>query len=146
MYIRKDALSARTAALQDADNMNIESGYISLRGLRFHACHGVLPQERITGNDYILDVCVKYDVSNAVLTDNVEDTLDYARIYGIVKKEMGAPSCLLEHVAGRIGRKIFDTFPLTEEATISVMKINPPIGADCDGAEIKLHLINDKTL
>ena len=30
--------------------------YIYLDDLQFHACHGVMPQERVTGNDYIIDI------------------------------------------------------------------------------------------
>ena len=75
----------------------------------------------------------------------VEVTLNYAELYEVVKCEMMKPSDLLEHVAGRIGQAVFDTFPQILSLQVSITKLNPPMGADCDGAGVELHLINDKT-
>ena len=60
------------------------------------------------------------------------------------RREMEKPSQLLEHVAGRIGRCLIDSYPVIEEVDIEIMKINPPMGADCDGAGVELHLTNGK--
>ena len=79
-------------------------------------------------------------------TDNVADTLNYAQLLKIVKREMAVPSNLLEHVAGRIGKTVFHEFPQAEAIDLTVTKLNPPMGADCAGASVHVHLINDKTL
>ena len=79
-------------------------------------------------------------------SDDVADTLNYAQLLEIVKKEMAVPSNLLEHVAGRIGRTVFDEFPKVKSIDLTVTKLNPPMGADCAGACVHVHLINDKTL
>ena len=78
--------------------------------------------------------------------DSMEVTLNYATLYEVVKREMMIPSNLIEHVAGRIGKAVFNTFPQVKALDISLMKVNPPMGADCEGAGVELHLINDKTL
>ena len=78
-------------------------------------------------------------------SDNVDDTLNYAEIFEIINKEMQKPSCLLENVAGRIGKSIFEAMPEIESLDITVAKANPPMGADLDSASVELHLINDKT-
>ena len=116
--------------------MELENSYINLLGLRFHAYHGVLPQEREVGNDYSIDVRVKYDV----LSDDVNDTLNYATMYELIRLEMLIPSRLLEHVAYRIGDRLFKTFPEIECIEIRLMKKNPPMGADCNGAMVELVL------
>lgn len=113
--------------------------------MRFRARHGVMPQERLTGGDFMVSVGVRLDVSSAMLTDDVAHTLNYARLYELVRAEMAVPSALIEHVAGRIGQRIFSEFPQVEAADIELTKLNPPMGADCDGASVELHLINDKT-
>ena len=46
--------------------MNLRQSYILLQDLKFHAFHGVLPQERKTGNDYLVSLRIKYDVTNAL--------------------------------------------------------------------------------
>lgn len=125
--------------------MKLSLSYISLNRLRFHARHGVLPQERATGGEFIVSVRAKYLFDKALESDNVDDTINYAEIFEIINKEMLTPSCLLEHLAGRIGRSIFNRMPMIESLDITVEKTNPPMGADSDGAAVELHLINDKT-
>ena len=127
------------------DDMKITAGYIELKGLSFFARHGVMEQERVTGGTFIVDVRVKYDLSAAVRSDEVKDTLNYAELSEIINREMQTPSNLLEHLAGRIGGSIMDAFPQVEEVGITVTKKNPPLGAELEGAAVTLHLINDKT-
>ncbi|MDE7456643.1 MAG: dihydroneopterin aldolase [Prevotella sp.] len=125
--------------------MIIESSYITLREVRFHAFHGVMPQERKVGADFTVTLRVKADLSRPVFSDNVNDTLNYAALYDVLKREMAQPSRLLEHVAGRIGQAVFDSFPQVETADVTLTKLNPPMGADSEGAAVELHLINNKT-
>lgn len=124
--------------------MKIQSSYIFLRNLRFHAFHGMLPQECITGNDYLVNARIKFPLSDVFQTDCITDTISYADAYECIRREMEKPSQLLEHVAGRIGKCLIDSYPAVEEVDIEIMKINPPMGADCDGAGVELHLTNGK--
>lgn len=125
--------------------MKIRNSYIFLNGLRFHAFHGVMPQERLTGNDYRVDLKIDFPLEKAVGSDNVDDTLNYATVYIAVKEEMDVPTQLIERVAYRIADRLFRTFKVINEVEIKVEKCNPPMGADCEGAGVELHLINDKT-
>lgn len=67
-------------------------GTIEINGLEIHAGHGVLPQERMVGNTFRVDLCLDLDLSKAMDSDNVDDTVNYARVIGIVKQEMAIPS------------------------------------------------------
>lgn len=120
--------------------MTLSGGYISLRNVRFHAFHGVLPQERQVGGDFLVTVRVGYPLERAMETDNVDDTLDYAALYALVKKEMAEPSELLEHVAGRIVKAITTSFPKVTSVDLELTKLNPPMGADCEGAAVEVHV------
>ena len=126
--------------------MQVESGYIVLKEVRFHAFHGVMPQERRVGADFLVTLRLGYDLTKAMLSDDVKDTLNYAEVYHVVQEEMAIPSALLEHVAGRIANAILRQFPTVRSIDLELTKQNPPMGADSDGAGIELHLINDKTL
>ena len=126
--------------------MKLNDSYIYLTNLRFHAYHGVLPQERSVGNDYRLDLKMKYNVASAMKSDNVNDTINYAEVYKMICQEMMVPSNLLERVAYRIADRIARRFLVVEAIDIKLCKLNPPMEADCDGAGVELHLINDKTL
>ena len=125
--------------------MRIESGYIFLKDLRFHAFHGVMPQERKVGGDFLVSLRMGYDISKVMRTDEVSDTLNYAEVYALVRKEMEQPSALLERVAGRIAEALFASDPKILSIDLWLTKVNPPMGADCQGAGVELHLINDKT-
>jgi dihydroneopterin aldolase len=125
--------------------MKIKESYIYLSSLRFHAYHGVMPQERLTGNDYEVSLKIGYDVSNAAISDEVDDTLNYAGVYDIVAQEMQVPSKLLERVAWRIGDRLFRRYAFIFTVDLRLTKLNPPMGADSLGAGVELHLINDKT-
>ena len=125
--------------------MKIKNSCIFLNGLRFHAFHGVMPQERLTGNDYRVDLKIDFPLETAVGSDDVNDTLNYATVYTAVKEEMDVPSQLIERVAYRIADRLFRMFKAINEVEIKVEKCNPPMGADCEGAGVELHLINDKT-
>ncbi len=125
--------------------MVIESSYVSLRELRFHARHGVSPQETVVGADFIVSLRLGYNIERAMITDDVRDTLSYADVYEVVKREMAVPSKLLEHVAGRIADALLLAFPAIISVDLSVTKVNPPMGAHCLGAGVEIHLINNKT-
>ena len=125
--------------------MRITSSYICLRNVRFHAFHGVMPQERRVGADFIVNLRVGYPIEKAMQSDDVSDTLNYAELYAIVKAEMSVPSRLLEHVAGRVVSAIEKAFPQVTSIDLELTKQNPPMGADCDGASVEIHLINNKT-
>lgn len=132
-------------ALQDVDKMPM-TGFVYMKDIRLHAFHGVDPQEQSVGADFLLSVRVKTDLSKAVDSDNVDDTVSYAELFEIVKKEMSIPSKLLENVAGRIAKTIITTYSQIESVDISLVKLNPPMGAECAGAGIDLHINNQKTI
>ena len=125
--------------------MTLTAGYITLRNVRFHAFHGVMPQERTVGADFLVSLRLGYDLTKAMQSDEVADTLNYAEVHALVRQEMERPSALLEHVAGRIAQVLFDYDKRILSVDLWLTKVNPPMGADCQGAGVELHLINDKT-
>lgn len=118
--------------------MTLLSSHISLKNVRFHARHGVMPQERTVGADFTVNLTVSTDLSKAAETDNVADTVNYAVLYDILHEEMNVPSQLLEHVAGRVAQRIMETFPTIMTVDVEIIKNNPPMQADCDGAAVRL--------
>ncbi len=120
--------------------MRISHGYILLKDLRFQARHGVGAQETLVGNEFTVNLRLRTDLTKAVQTDDVADTLSYADVFEAVRDEMSRPSQLLEHVAGRIARRLFQDFPALDAIELKLMKRNPPMGADIDSAGVELAL------
>lgn len=114
--------------------------YIILKDLRFYAYHGVGAQETQVGNEFVLDLRLRMDWTCAIRSDDVNDALSYAEVYEAVKDEMARPSRLLEHVAGRIARRLFQDFSSLEEIELRLVKRNPPMGADIEGAGVELRV------
>ena len=122
-------------------NYKLVTNQVTLRGLRFHAYHGVLEQEKVVGNDYEVSVKMSYDMRRAIATDHVADALNYAEVYEVVKRVMAQPCQLIERVAWRICVALLNEFPAAE---VTLVKRNPPMGADCDGAEVKVKVKRGK--
>ena len=119
---------------------------ISVNRIKVYAHHGCHPQERIVGGDFYVTVSALTEVEpSAWQDDRMEGTADYSLFVDIVRREMAVPSKLLEHVAGRIVSAIEAAFPSVTSIDLELTKLNPPMGADCDGAGVEIHLINDKT-
>ncbi len=112
--------------------------YILLENIELYAHHGVFEQENKVGNIFIVDLKLKTDVSMAIETDNLNETVNYGMIYNFVKEEMSIPSKLLEHVAGRIIKRLKDEFPQIQEIEIKISKRNPPVGGQVSYASIVL--------
>lgn len=111
---------------------------IELKTMKFYAFHGVADQERRVGNTFIVDLVINVPLDKAISSDCIDDTVNYATLYELVKREMAVPSQLLEHVAGRILTSIKNHFPQIEEVEIKVSKMNPPFGGDVHSASVLL--------
>lgn len=117
---------------------------IYIRNMRLHAFHGVLPQEREVGNDYVINLTVDYPVVKAAESDSVSDTMSYADAADIIRHEMSVQSNLLENVAMRIARAILAGYAETTAVTVDIMKVAPPMQVDCDGAGVVVTLHNER--
>ena len=118
----------------------LRSQQVWLKDVKIYAYHGVLPQERVVGAYFIINIGIESDFSRAMETDELDGTISYAEVYSIIKAEMDIPSRLIEHVAGRICRALFDRFPAAEAIHLEILKENPPMGADCRGAGVSVDV------
>ncbi len=77
--------------------------HIALKGLRVRGFHGVLPSERVTGQDFVVDVCLEVDVRDAAASDDLADTVDYSALAEDLAAVIeGEPVDLLETLATRL--------------------------------------------
>jgi len=111
---------------------------IELKGMKFYAYHGVIPQERQVGNIFVVTLVLTASLQNAIEDDDLQSTIDYASAYEIVKAEMEIPSNLLEHVAGRILKSLKSAYPILSRVEIKLTKLNPPFGGDLQSVSVIL--------
>lgn len=113
-------------------------GIIKVENIRVFAHHGCLKEETKIGSDYRVDLEVKANLQTSAKTDELNDTVDYVFLNKVVIEEMEVPSKLLETVARRILDRIFKEDIMVKKATVSISKINPPIGGDVESVTIKM--------
>jgi 7,8-dihydroneopterin aldolase/epimerase/oxygenase len=99
---------------------------ISLNNVRFRAYHGLYPEERQKGNDFVVNMQVVYVAPDKPVLA-LEDTIDYAGLFDVMNIIMQEPVDLLETLVQRIAKRVKETFPSIITATVSVEKLNPPI-------------------
>lgn len=112
---------------------------IILEDIKIYAYHGVLPEESVIGTYYLVNLEVYADLWKATETDDLNDTISYADISEIIHAEMAVPSKLLEHVAGRIIKKIHEKFPQISSVKIKITKTNPPMKGEMKGASVEFQ-------
>jgi dihydroneopterin aldolase len=114
-------------------------GTIKLKNIRTFSYHGCLEEEAKIGSEYSVDLEVKTDLRKSAASDKLSDTVDYVLLNRIVKEEMGIRSHLLEHVAHRIIKRIFNECPGVSRMLVAVSKINPPIGGDVEMVTVQME-------
>jgi dihydroneopterin aldolase len=83
------------------------SDRIELRGLRVRGHHGVFDHERRDGQDFVVDLTVRLDLSKAAASDDLADTLDYGELAQRVAAIVGGePRDLIETVAGQVAEDV----------------------------------------
>jgi len=105
---------------------------ISLHGIRLHAKVGLYPEEKITGNDFEIDVDVYVDTTG-------KDTLpfiDYAIAYQIVADAFKQDGELLETFAKAIHDAIRIQFTEAGKVRVAVRKLRPPLGAEVKYSQV----------
>jgi len=111
---------------------------IELIGLEFFAYHGVYEEEQHKGNNFIVNLAVTGKFTDAVDNDNLTGTIDYEKLYTVIVEEMQIRSKLLEHVAGRILKRILDGHPEIKKLTIGIEKLDPPINGKCKATKVSI--------
>ena len=114
-------------------------GKIALEGLEFFAYHGYYPEERKIGNKYGVSIEVETNFTKAAQQDRLQFTVNYEKLYELIRTEMSVSSQLLEHLAQRIIDKTFEVFPFVKAVRVEVSKFNPPIGGVCRVAKVTLE-------
>ncbi len=114
----------------------ITMAQLILENMEFYAHHGHYSGENIIGGRFRVDVMIDTDISKAAASDDLVDAVDYSRVYALVKTEMKHVSHILEHVASRIVEAIHAEFGQVNQVTVTVSKLNPPVGGKMDRVSV----------
>lgn len=109
---------------------------IEVSGINIYAFHGCLEEEARIGGNYIVDVYLETDFTQAGLKDELSLTVDYVNVNKIVASEMAIRSNLIEHVGQRIWDKMTAELIGLNYLRIKIRKLMPPINGHVDEVAI----------
>ena len=117
---------------------------MEIKGMRFFGYHGVFPAENELGQQFYVDAILELDLMGAGLSDDLEQTVNYAEVYKTIKVVVeGDPFKLIEALAEHIALTILDTYTKVSETVVRVTKPHPPFAAQFDGVTVEIRRKRD---
>ncbi len=109
---------------------------IAVTGIRAFGRHGVYPDERRDGQEFVADVVLWLDTRQAAATDDVADTVHYGELAEEVAAILaGEPVDLLETLAARIVDAVLARRPV-QRVRVTVHKPAAPIPVPFDDVTV----------
>jgi len=113
---------------------------VGLHGAEFFARHGYYKEEQILGNYFIVDIEASFEPQNTSINDDLNNTLNYERLYQIAAEQMEHPQKLLETVAQTIADNTLQLFPYIAKLQVTVKKLNPPLKGKVAASSVTINV------
>jgi 7,8-dihydroneopterin aldolase/epimerase/oxygenase len=114
---------------------------IRLKQMRFHARHGVAPEEGVLGQQWIIDLDLVVDIAQAAATDELEHTVNYAAVYSLCQDiVVNERFALIETLANHLLSSVLSAHPKVKSTTVTIHKPQAPIPGIHDGVSITATL------
>lgn len=118
---------------------------VSVTGLRVTACHGVLPEEKVTPQPFLFDFSLAGDLSVAAESDCLRDTFDYAQACNLVREiALSRPYNLIEKLAAECAFALAERFAAARRVSVTVHKPCAPVGAEIADVTAEYSLAREK--
>ena len=110
---------------------------IELKGLKFHANHGVLEHETEYGQAFSLDITCWLDFAGAARDDDLTQTVNYAELAdAALKIATGTPRQLIETVVVEIAETAMRSYDALHAVEVTLHKPHAPIPAVLDDVAV----------
>jgi dihydroneopterin aldolase len=114
---------------------------IDLKGLKAFGHHGVAEFERQYGQDFLVDVSLWLDATEAAATDDVSKTAHYGLLADVIVADVKTnPVNLLETLVTRLAKLVLEFDPRIQTLDVTVHKPNAPIDHPFSDVSVSLHL------
>ena len=101
---------------------------IALKNCTFHGFHGVLEEEKQQGQPFIVDAILHVANTQGILTDEVDETLDYSIVFQRIEAIVTLKRYnLIERLAKEIANQLCDEFSELSRVEITIKKPQAPI-------------------
>ena len=114
---------------------------IIIKNMKVYGYHGVLPCENENGQFFYFDIEMYLDLNKAGNSDNIEDTVNYSKVYDLVTFIVGKEKFrLIEKLAATIARSILEEYAIIDRVKVLVKKPNAPIKGEFDWVGVKVNM------
>ncbi len=104
---------------------------IKIKGLKLFAYHGVNPEEKKQGQNFIFDIDLYVNLNKPCASDDVNDTVSYAKVVKTVRRVFTEKKYnLLEKCAQVVSDAIFDEYSEVQKVEITLKKPEAPVSAE----------------
>lgn len=115
------------------------SDQIRVTGIKAFGYHGVLPHEATDGQEFTVDLLVILDLRAASLSDDLQDTINYADLAQIAHDNIvGDRVQLIERLAGRIAEEISSAYSQITSVSVTVHKPHAPVAVDFENISVTI--------
>ena len=112
---------------------------IRIKNAQIYAYHGVASDEQNLGGKFEVDVDMRCDLSKAISSDSLTQTVDYEAVYALILKTVTSKKYhLLEALANAIAGNLLSSFLLMTEITVRIRKPHPPVKGVVDYVEVEV--------
>lgn len=116
-----------------------DSDIISIRNLELYCYHGVLPEEKEKGQNFIVSLDLYTDVSQAAGGDDLNKTINYAEVCDDVNNVMtSAKYDLIETAAEKVAELLLIKYNKLNAVTVLVKKPEAPIDFPFEYVSVKI--------
>jgi 7,8-dihydroneopterin aldolase/epimerase/oxygenase len=113
---------------------------IRIKNAVFYAYHGAFKDEQNLGGRFEVDIDMYGNFSEAAHNDNLEITVDYEKVYAVIKELVeGKKYFLIEALGYKIADGILDNFEMVVRVDVRVRKNNPPVRGVIDAVEVEVR-------
>ena len=110
-----------------------------MTGIKAFGYHGVLPHEATEGQDFIVDLLITLDLRAVSLSDDLEETINYADLAQIAHDNIvGERVQLIERLAGRIAEEISSAYSQITSVSVTVHKPHAPVTVDFEDISVTI--------
>lgn len=104
---------------------------IKINGLKIFAYHGVNPEEKETGQNFVFDIDIYVNMTTACFSDNVDDTVNYAKVIKTVTRAFTSQKFnLIERAAQVVADAVLEEYPEVFKVNLTLKKPEAPMKAD----------------
>lgn len=112
---------------------------VEVRGLELLVICGVLPEERMRRQPFLVDLDLYLDLRAAGASDDLDDTANYGSLIDLLVERLADERfLLLERFAARVVELVFEHTG-ADRVTVAVRKLRPPVAAHVDTTGVRIH-------